>query len=63
MKWAAALLMIAIGMMLVLPGIAYFVARAVYVTLGTSFSPGSVAGTAAVGIALIIGGFWILRAR
>jgi hypothetical protein len=63
MKWAAGLLMIAVGMMLVLPSLAYFVAHAVYVTLGSSFSPGSVAGAAAVGIVLIVGGFWILRSR
>jgi hypothetical protein len=56
-------MMITIGLLLVLPSLAYFVARAVYVTLGTSFAPGSVGIAAIVGLALIGVGFATLRVR
>jgi hypothetical protein len=57
------MLMITAGMLIVLPSLAYFVARAVYVTLGTSLSSGSVATAAIAGIVLIVFGFAILRVR
>ena len=63
MRWAAGLMAIATGMLLVLPSLAFFVAQSVYVTLGTSFPPGWFAVAATAGAALVGGGFWILRSR
>lgn len=63
MRWVFGLLMIAVGTLLVLPSLAYFVVHSVYVTLGTSFAFGSVAAAMAAGAVLIGGGFWTLRSR
>ena len=63
MRRGSGWLLIAIGLLLILPASAFLVAHRAYFTLGTSFPLRWLVVAAAAGAVLVGSGIWIARSR